>query len=278
MITPVKKNQKSNNSSFYFAFNFLPKARRKAMNIIYDFCRITDNIVDNNDDIDTKSHNLFLWREEFNKALINKSDNEFLKSVANIITSFKIPVELFYDLFKGMEMDLMYYRYNTFDSLKQYCYCVASTVGLISIEIFGYNDKSTKNYAINLGIALQLTNIIRDISKDLQWGRIYIPLEDLKKFNYTENDLFNQKYDYNFIKLMKFQVERAKMYFQLASNSLIEIDRRRMFPARSMQNIYYRVLTKIENNNYNVLDKNIRLNNFEKFFISLIELIKNLFI
>lgn len=275
MINSAKEISKQSKSSFYYAFNLLPKTQRDAMNIVYAFCRKTDDIVDNDDSNEKKLYNLNLWKEEFDKSLNGKSNNQLLASLSKVIYDFKIPLEPFYDLIKGMEMDINFSRYENFQSLREYCYRVASTVGLMSIEIFGYKNKNTKEFAINLGIALQLTNILRDIRKDAESNRIYIPLDELKKFSYTENDLLNKIYNNNFIDLMKFQTERAEHYFNLASLSLSKEDKKSMFPAKAMQCVYHRLLKKIITNNYDVLNKNIRVNNFEKLYLALFVWIKN---
>jgi phytoene synthase len=275
MINSAKEISKQSKSSFYYAFNLLPKAQRDAMNIVYAFCRKTDDIVDNDDSNEIKLHNLNLWKEEFDKSLNGRTNDQLLTSLSKVIYDFKIPIEPFYDLLKGMEMDISICRYENFESLKEYCYRVASTVGLMSIEIFGYKNKSTKDFAIYLGIALQLTNILRDIRKDAESNRIYIPLDELKKFSYSEDDLISKKYNNNFIELMKFQTERAENYFKLAASSLSQEDKKNMFPARAMQCVYHSLLKKIITNNYDVLNKNIRVNNFEKLYLALLVWIKN---
>lgn len=278
MNNSAKEISKQSKSSFYYAFNLLPKLQRDAMNIVYAFCRKTDDLVDNDLSNDIKLKNLNIWKEEFDKSLKGNSKNELLINLARVIEYFKIPLEPFYDLLEGMEMDINICRYEDFESLKKYCYRVASTVGLISIEIFGYRNDKTKDFAINLGIALQLTNILRDIVKDLENNRIYIPLNEINKFDYSESDLFMRKYNQSFVDLMKFQVERAEGYFNLASSSLPSEDRKSMFPARAMHSVYYTLLKKIVKNNYDVLNKNIRVNNFEKLYLALQVWLKNKFI
>ncbi len=278
MPESAKEISKRSKSSFYYAFNLLPKAKRDAMNVIYAFCRKTDDIVDNENSNEIKLNNLNLWKEEFDKSLIGKSSDQLLLSLSKVISEFKIPHEPFYDLIKGMEMDINISRYENFEALKEYCYRVASTVGLISIEIFGYKNSNTKNFAVNLGIALQLTNILRDIKKDLESNRIYIPLDEMRMFSYSEEDLFNKKYNDNFISLVKYQVERAESFFKKASSFLSDEDRANMFPASAMQCVYYKLLKKIIDNNYDVLNKNIRVNNFEKFYLAFMVWMKHKFI
>jgi len=188
----AKEIAKKSKSSFYYAFNLLPAEQRDAMNTVYAFCRETDDIVDEgtiSDDI--KYDKLRKWRIELEKSLDGQSDYPLINKLSKTIQHFHIPLEPFFDLIKGMEMVLQKKRYLTFNDLQTYCYNVASTVGLMCIEIFGYRHPSAKDFAINLGIALQLTNILRDVKKDAEKGRIYLPKEDLEKFNYQESDVFN---------------------------------------------------------------------------------------
>lgn len=209
------------------------------------------------------------WKENLISSFDYESENNLLNELSKEIKKFNIPKEPFFDLIDGMKNDLQKDRYNTFDELRNYCYSVASTVGLMTIPIFGYKEKSTVNYAIDLGIALQLTNIIRDVKSDALRGRIYLPLEDLRKYNYTEKELFEFTYNENFIELLKFESDRARSFYRSADNYLSSTDKPSMFPARAMQYIYYRLLDKIEQENYNVFKKKIRVSNFNKLFIAI---------
>jgi phytoene synthase len=270
MMDAAKDIAKTSRSSFYYAFNLLPEEKRDAMNTVYAFCRKTDDIIDEgNESYELKYDKLHKWRVELEKAFIGHSDYTLLNKLGRTIHKFNIPYEPFFELLKGMEMDLQNNRYLTFDDLRLYCYRVASTVGLMCIEIFGYKHKSAKEFAINLGIALQLTNILRDIKKDSLKGRIYLPQEDLQKFSYGEEDIFNQKYDDRFTALMKYEVERAEKFFDIATENLNLDDKKAMFAARAMQHIYKRLLEKIIEAEYNIYKKNIRVNSFEKVGISL---------
>ena len=270
MNREAKKIAKKSKSSFYYAFNLLPASQRDAMNTVYAFCRETDDIVDENDFTDSvRYENLAKWRTELENGLQGNSSIPLLNNLAKTINQFSIPTKPFFDLIKGMEMDLQQTRYSTFDDLMEYCYRVASTVGLMSIEIFGYRNTSTREYAINLGYALQLTNIIRDVKKDASIGRIYLPLEDLKKFNYSEDELFSNVYNENFIALMSFEVNRAKEYFEKANRVLDISDRRSLFSARAMQHIYFNLLKKIEAKKFDVFSQNIKVGKAEKVVIAL---------
>ena len=270
MIEVAKEISKKSNSSFYYAFNLLPTAKRDAMNIVYAFCRQTDDIVDEGQETKAfRYEKLRKWRIELEKSMHGISDYPIINKLAATIKKFNIPLEPFFDLMRGMEMDLQRNRYLTFEDLRVYCYSVASTVGLMCIEIFGYKHPTTRDFAINLGIALQLTNILRDVKKDAQKGRIYLPLEDLHRFNYDEQELMDGVYNQNFTAMMKYQVERARRFFEKATSCLNKEDKKAMFAARAMQHIYYRMLNKIENANYDVYNNQIKLSKFKKVGISL---------
>jgi phytoene synthase len=270
MSDQAKEIARKSRSSFYFAFNLLPHEKRDAMNTVYAFCRETDDLVDEgNEPEEIKYEKLRKWRIELEKALAGQSDYSLLNKLGKTISKFNIPIDPFFELLKGMEMDLQKKRYLSFDDLVTYCYRVASTVGLMSIEIFGYKHKSAKDFAVNLGIALQLTNILRDIKKDSAQGRIYLPQEDLAKFNYTEYDLFNQVYNANFIDLMVYETNRAEEYFKKATMNLDLDDKGTMFAARAMQHIYHKLLKKIIDADYNVYEKNIKVNKIEKAGIAI---------
>jgi phytoene synthase len=265
-----KQIAKGSNSSFYYAFNLLSAEKRNAMNTVYAFCRRTDDIVDEgNESHEIKYEKLRSWRIELEKALNGNSGYPLLNKLSATINNFNIPIQPFYELLKGMEMDLQRNRYLTFDDLQLYCYRVASTVGLMCIEIFGYKHKSTRDFAINLGIALQLTNILRDIKKDAEDGRIYLPNEDLKRFNYSEADLMNLIYNENFTQMMKYEVNRAKNYFNKATECLNLDDKGKMYAARAMQHIYFRILEKIIDADYDVYNNEVKASKLEKIWISL---------
>ncbi len=273
-VTNINEDQKEiarkSRSSFLYSFALLSKEKNDAMNTIYAFCRKTDDIVDSTDEPDeVKLSKIIEWRNELEKAMINGDSRFSLLNKLNAVKrKFNIPAEPFFDLIRGMEMDLEKNRYNTFGELAEYCFNVASTVGLMSIEVFGYSNQKTKDFAVNLGIALQLTNILRDIRQDAEYGRIYIPLEDMRKFGYTENDLINMKYDERFIELMKYECERAKAYYSKADSFLTKDDKGFMFAARIMQHIYFRLLKKIEKKNYNVFEGKVRVSKLKKLYIA----------
>ncbi len=270
MFDESKNIAKESKSSFYYAFSLLEKPKREAMNTVYAFCRKTDDIVDlGNESDDVKYEKLRRWRNELEKALKGNSEIQLLNKLIVYIKQFNIPLDPFFELIAGVEMDLQRKRFLTFDDLSNYCYLVASTVGLMCIEIFGYKHQSAKDYAVNLGKAMQLTNILRDVKKDYENGRIYLPENDLKLFNYSEEDLKNKIFNQHFINLMKYEAERAKYFYQKANESLNYEDKRSMFAARAMQHIYYRLLKKIEQENFDVINKNIKVNKIEKVSIAI---------
>ncbi|MEX0602786.1 MAG: presqualene diphosphate synthase HpnD [Bacteroidota bacterium] len=257
-------------SNFYFSFLLLPKPKREAIETIYAFCRTVDDIVDEGDDVHEKHRLLRQWTVELQRSLYGESRYALLNRLAPIIHHFRIPVHHFHDLLKGMEMDLVETRYETFEDLEEYCYRAASTVGLICAEVFGYNHESTKQYAINLGIALQLTNILRDVKSDAKRGRIYLPLEDLRRFGYTEEELMRFEYNDRFVDLMKFECARALAYFKKAKAALAEEDKPLFVAARTMGNIYFLLLRRIEKANYDVFTRRIRLASPVKLLVAMV--------
>jgi phytoene synthase len=268
LAMPLASGLKESKSSFYYSFSFLPKRKRDALKTVYAFCRTTDDIVDNVHDVSSKIEVLRKWRNELELGLDGKSGYQILNQLSEITKKFKIPVVHFYELLRGVEMDLVKNRYETFDELKEYCYLVASTVGLMSLGIFGPRNERTKEYAVNLGIALQLTNIIRDIGIDAKYGRVYLPQEDLRRFGYTEAELISSRNSSQFKKLMEFETQRAEEYFQKAKESLPEEDKRAMFAAKIMERIYYHTLLRIKEVNYNVFDRKIMLPRFLQLAIA----------
>ncbi len=266
---------KGSQTSFKYSFSFLPKEQRSALNTVYAFCRTTDDIVDNEQDESRKAILLRKWRMELGKAIKHRSNYPLLNQLSVIAKKFNIPVQHFYELIKGVEMDLNKNRYKTFEELRKYCYHVASSVGLMSIKIFGTSNDRVLKYAENLGIALQLTNILRDIKIDAKYNRIYIPEEDMKRFEYSEDDIFNSTYNSNFIKLMEFETSRAEEFFKIAQESLKPEDRKFLFAPKVMERIYYHTLLRIKANKYNVYAKSLKLSKFLQLLIALKYLFKH---
>lgn len=264
-VDMIEKNKRSN---FYYSFLFLPKLKREAINVVYAWCRVADDIVDEEENLSTKRQRLFQWAKEFEHGINGQSQYALVNKLAQIIARFNIPLHHFHDLMKGMEMDLLKTRYRTFDELKTYCYHAASTVGLICTEIFGYKHEGAKEYAVNLGIALQLTNILRDVASDAKRGRIYLPEEDMEQFGYSEEELLVSTYNDNFYRLMKFEAERAKQYFAEAMRHLSEEDKPLFIAALIMQEIYSQLLSDIERVEYNVFAHRVRISNLKKILIT----------
>ncbi len=273
-IPSLDQNRASN---FYFSFLILPKPKREAIETIYAFCRTTDDIVDEAGDENEKYARLLSWTDELKRSLYGVSNYSLLNKLSAIIIRFKIPVEHFDELIKGMEMDLTKKRYETFEELKQYCYRAASTVGLICAEVFGYKNEKTREYAVNLGIALQLTNILRDIKADAKRGRIYLPQEDMRLFDYTDEDLMRNTYDERFKGLMKYECDRAHQYFKKAKAFLAEEDKPLFTAARTMGNIYYLLLRRIESLHYDVFSRRVRLSSSIKFLVAMALRLRNKF-
>jgi 15-cis-phytoene synthase len=258
-------------TNFLISFKMLPEHKREAINTVYAFCRCTDDIVDDEGDHDLKHARLRNWAQELERGFHGKSKHALLNKLSVIAKKFNIPVEHFYSLIHGMEMDLEKSRYESFDELHNYCYHVASTVGLMCSEIFGYRHESARDYAVNLGIALQLTNIVRDVRSDAEIGRIYLPHEDFVRFGYSEEELLQNIYNQAFINMMRFEVQRARDYYNLARQSLAYEDHEAFFAARIMDKIYFRILHKIEKKHYKVFDGKISISPATKLFIALRE-------
>lgn len=259
---------KQSRTSFSYAFSLLPRHKREALHTVYAFCRYTDDLVDEGQDAERKALLLRRWRRELGEALQGRSSFPLLNQLGATARRFRIPVDHFYDLIRGMEMDLTRTRYETFGDLKEYCALVASSVGLMCRQIFGYRRESTRDYAVNLGIALQLTNILRDIKDDARRGRIYLPQEDLRRFGYSEDDLLNCRHTPEFVNLMRFQVERARTYFRAAQESLTDDDKGFFFPARIMWSIYAHLLNRIERSGYRVFERRIAISRFLRLLIA----------
>ena len=259
---------RQSNTSFYYSFTLLPRQKREALHAVYAFCRYTDDIVDEGTDQERKGVLLRKWRMELGRALRGTSTYPLLNQLSATARKFNIPVDHFHELIRGMEMDLLKTRYETFDELKEYCYLVASSVGLMCRQIFGYRNDSSREYAIHLGIALQLTNILRDIKEDAKRGRIYLPLEDLRRFGYTEEDLLACRYTPEFVNLMRFECDRASTYFDMARAALKAEDRRQFFAARIMWSIYAHTLRRIMQSGYNVFERRISIPGVLKVLIT----------
>jgi len=264
-----RKLARAASSNFYYSFLLLPRAERRAIKDVYAFCRLLDDVVDE----DHKGRNPYAeldeWRNEVEAIFQGVPSTEFGEQLLVSVEEFELPKQPFLDLIDGMEMDLKWHSYQTFADLREYCYRAASAVGLICIEIFGYESARTREYAVNLGLALQLTNILRDLKEDTARGRIYIPIEDLERVGYSERELRENLYNAPFIELMKFEHSRAKTYFAKAAGSLPEQDRASMFAAEIMSAIYKELLEQIPKVQFNVFRNRLAVSKTRRLQIAL---------
>lgn len=245
--------------TFYFGSLLLPYQKRRAMWAFYSFCRYTDDLVDNSESLtsDELVEQLDYWETESRAALqgqVNARLSHFL-AWSHSVTNFQIPPEPTLELIEGCRMDLTKSRYANFDELRLYCYRVASTVGLVAAQVIGYSDPIALNYAIDLGIAMQLTNILRDVGEDARNGRIYLPLDEMRQFGYTEEELLQGVINQSFIQLMKFQIERARRYYQQAMPGIEYLTADSRLSISVAADLYSRILDVIERNNYDVFTR-----------------------
>ncbi len=259
---------KQSGSNFYYAFLFLPKPKREALYAVYAFCRLSDDLVDESKAGVNPADALTRWRQAVDACFDDSVDSPIIAAVGKAARQFHIPKVYFEELLNGMEMDLTRTRYATFEELYPYCYRVASIVGLICIEIFGYTNPLTKTYAEQLGIAFQLTNILRDVGVDAQRGRIYLPQDELRRFGYSEEELLAGRYNRAFTELMRFQCERARGFFRAAKAALTVEDTRSLLAAEIMRAIYYRLLLRIEARQYNVFRGDITIGKPRKLLLA----------
>jgi phytoene synthase len=224
---------------------------------------VVDDIADSLElSVTEKRALLAQWRQMLRASVADEPP--LAVDVRRLMQKYSLPPEMLEEIVAGVEMDLSFLRYSTFEELRVYCYRVASAVGLVSIEIFGYQNPRCRQYAIDLGLALQTTNIIRDVWKDFQAGRVYLPQEDLARFRYSEAELANRQYDEHFLQLMQFETARAREFFASAAAALPAEDRRAMAPAELMGSIYRALLRRIELDKFRVFEKEYRLSKLEK--------------
>ena len=258
----------SSGSSFYYSFLFLPPAQRKAITALYAFCREVDDIVDECSDVNIARTKLQWWRDSMTQTFAGSPQHPVQKALSNPITEYKLPLEYFLEIIDGMEMDLQHTRYANFKDLGLYCYRAASVVGLMAAEIFGYQDQRSLEYANNLGMAFQLTNILRDVREDAQRDRIYIPLDELACFNVSEQDILQHRNSDNMKALLQHQAQRAHHYYDLAFEQLPEQDRYSQRSGLIMATIYLQTLKAIENDDYPVLEARVSLTPLHKLWLA----------
>ncbi len=265
----------SSGSSFYYSFRFLSKDKRRAITALYAFCREVDDVVDETSDANVARTMLAWWRNEVAAIYSGKPQHPVALALVPIVKQFNLAQELLLEIIDGMEMDLDQPRYADFKSLQLYCYRVASVVGLLSAEIFGYTDRDTLKYAHDLGIAFQLTNIIRDVGEDARRNRIYLPLDEMQQFGVTADDIFHSRETENFQKLMAFQIERAQRFYQQALAHLPEVDRKRQVTGLIMAAIYRAVLDEVIASGCHVLKERVSLTTRYKLWLAIKTWFKN---
>jgi len=260
---------KKSRSNFYYAFLFLPRPQREAIYTVYAFCRIVDDVVDLGRDPEVQRKELAHWRREVARCYEGTPEEPVAQRLAQVVRAYPIPRAALEEIINGVEMDLDRSAYETFEELYPYCYRVAGAVGLCCIEIFGYADPRARDYAVNLGVALQLTNILRDLQPDVQRGRIYLPQEDLRRFGVSADDLRLGRYTPEFVALMEFEARLARSFYRRAWETLPAGDGRRLFAAEIMGEIYFALLRAIEARRYRVFDGRISVPLSTKLAIAL---------
>lgn len=255
-------------SSFYYSFLFLPPEKRRAITALYAFCREVDDIADEVQDRGVARSKLAWWRTELAHLYEGQPTHPVSKALAPFTQSAGLTHERLLEIVEGMEMDLDHRRYADFAALRLYCYRVAGVVGLCSASIFGYQDAKTLVYAENLGLAFQLTNIIRDVGEDARRGRIYLPQDEMRQFGVTDEDLLNAKEGESFRRLMAFQRERAEKFYDDAFAALPPTDKRAQRTGLIMAAIYRTLLAEIARDNYPVLNQRMSLTPIRKLWLA----------
>lgn len=252
-------------SNFYYSFLVLPRRKREAIYALYAFCRTVDDAVDQGGSSPSEQRRILAdWRQELRLAYEGRPSQPIAVHLAEVVRAFPIPLQLLETILDGVEMDIDKRRYASFEELFEYCYRVASAVGLACIEIFGYTDPRARDYAVNLGVALQLTNILRDLRTDAERGRIYLPLDELRRFGYAEEDLLQGRYTRAFLDLMRFQADRTHAYYRAARAARPRADRRGLVAAEIMGAIYLALLRTIERRRFQVFGQRVRVSTARK--------------
>jgi 15-cis-phytoene synthase len=255
-------------SSFYYSFLFLPPERRRAITALYAFCREVDDTVDECTDQSIARIKLAWWRNEVASAYKGNPTHKVMQALQPHLATYNLQEQHMQAIIDGMEMDLDQTRYLDYPAMQKYCWHVASVVGILSASIFGVSNPKTLEYAEKLGLAFQLTNIIRDVGEDARKGRIYLPVNELQQFNVTAADLLNARHSDKFENLMRFQVERAQKVYDEAFALLPKEDRRAQRPGLMMAAIYRTVLDEIERDGFHVLNQRISLTPLRKLWLA----------
>lgn len=265
----------SSGSSFYYSFLFLPQDKRRAITALYAFCREVDDVVDECSDENVARATLNWWRSEVAQIYGGTPQHPVTQALAALLPQYNFPQEYLQEIIDGMEMDLDRTVYENFSALQLYCYRVASVVGLLAAEIFGYTDRKTLKYAHDLGIAFQLTNIIRDVGEDARRGRIYLPQDELAKFGVHPNDILDARETEAFQALMRFQVERAQQYYDQALAQLPQVDRKSQRTGLMMAAIYRTTLQEVVASGCHVLKERVSLTPRLKLWLAFKTWLKN---
>jgi phytoene synthase len=255
-------------SSFYYSFLFLRPEKRRAITALYAYCREVDDVVDECSDADLARAKLAWWRQEIAGTFAGAAQHPVAKALIPVVRQFDLPQARFHEIIDGMAMDLQYNRYPDFATLQSYCYRVAGAVGLMAAQIFGYRDPATLRYAENLGTAFQLTNIIRDVGEDARRDRVYLPLDELARFGVASSDIVHLRETESFRRLMEFQIDRAREYYQRAFAELPRQDRKSQRPGLVMAAIYQTVLDEIYAGGCKVLNQRTSLTPLRKLWIA----------
>ena len=264
-----KDKAASSGSSFYYSFLFLAPERRRAITALYAFCREVDDIVDETGDAQVAASKLAWWRNEIANLFAGKPQHPVARALEPALAPFGITCVRLNEIVDGMQMDLSQSRYLDFKALETYCYHVAGVVGLLAAGIFGYRHPRTLEYAKTLGIAFQLTNILRDVGDDARRNRIYLPMDELKKFEVPASDILNARYSDNFTRLMRFQAGRAQSFYTAAYAALPIEDRRAQRAGLIMAAIYRTVLEEVAADGFKVLTQRTSLTPMRKLWIAI---------
>lgn len=255
-------------SSFYYSFLFLPEHRRRGITALYAFCREVDDVVDETTDADVARTKLVWWRNEIAAVYGGTPQHPVARALADVAGPFDLQYELLVEIIDGMQMDLDRNRYENFAALAEYCHRVAGVVGLLSARIFGYTNPHTLDYAHDLGVAFQLTNILRDVGEDARRGRIYLPLDDMSRYGVSTADILDGKDSEGMRSLLCFQAARARSFYSQAMRKLPAADRRSQRAGLIMAAIYQRLLDEIDADSIRVLSARISLTPFTKFWLA----------
>jgi 15-cis-phytoene synthase len=270
----AEKITRQSKSNLALAFVALGRERRRDITTFYAFCRVIDDIADSSElALEEKSRRLREWRESLRGPQPNESS--IANEIRSLIAKYPLTPGMLEEIIAGVEMDLTISQYRTFEELRVYCYRVASAVGLVSIEIFGYQNPQCREYAIELGLALQITNIIRDVGKDLENGRIYLPQEDLTRSGYSIEALRAHVRDEHFLRLMRCEADRAEQFFASARRLLPKGDRRSMVAAEIMSAIYFALLQRMKADDFRVFDRHYELSKAAKLLHISQQLLRN---